>query len=285
MGSNSLVRRVVKKTLYPVFNETTYRLFQGLAMAWDIRKGNWSEPELDLLPYAVREGDTVLDVGANYGLYSYRLGPLVGPSGVVYAFEPLPFTFKTLKLISRILRFSGNVKLVRKGCSDREQTIAFTVPVQDSGAQASGLAHISGRQDGRAGKETQVRWNETKEVICEVVALDEFLPSVTNLSLIKCDVEGAELLAFRGAEKLIDQHEPTVICEINPWYMEGFGLPLNDLTDFFFRKGYSLYSYDWKATRCLVPIDDSREIVEDNYLFIHPRRLDNFASLIQTKSP
>jgi FkbM family methyltransferase len=277
MGANSAARRLVKKALYPVLNEHTYVYFQALAKSWDIRKGRWTEPELDLIPSAVRAGETALDVGANYGLYSYHLSRV--PRLRVYAFEPVPFTFRTLALVARLLRFR-NVELVEKGCSDRAGRIAFTVPVQASGAMAAGQAYIGGRDDTRAGRERQVRWAATRDVTAEVVALDEFLPKVESLSLIKCDIEGAELLCFRGAERLIGEHRPTVICEINPWFLEGFGIKLEELLGFFAERGYRLYRYveDGRARR-LREVSAS-EVEEDNYVFIHPSRVERFKGLL-----
>jgi hypothetical protein len=115
-------------------------------------------------------------------------------------------------------------------------------------------------------------------VSCEVVALDAYLPELSNLSLIKCDIEGAELLAFRGAVRIIEKHRPSIICEINPWFLEGFGLRLEDLVGFFTDRGYGLYRYD--PDRKLKPIRDLDEVVEDNYVFLHPTRLTPFAPLI-----
>src|SRR5919112_1934529 len=78
MGANSAARRLVKKALYPVLNEHTYRYLQAASKAWDIRSGKWTEPEVDLLPLAVRAGDTALDIGANFGLYCHHLARVVG---------------------------------------------------------------------------------------------------------------------------------------------------------------------------------------------------------------
>lgn len=273
MGANSAARRLVKKALYPVLNEHTYVYFQALAKSWDIRKGKWSEPELDLIPLAVRAGETALDVGANYGLYSYHLSRVGGVR--VYAFEPVPFTFRTLAMVARLLRFR-NVELVEKGCSDRQGRITFTVPVQASGAMAAGQAYIGGRDDTRAGRERQVRWAATRDVTAEVVALDEFLPEVESLSLVKCDIEGAELLCFRGAERLIGEHLPTVICEINPWFLEGFGIKLEGLLGFFEERGYGLYRYVEDGARRRLREVSAAEVEEDNYVFIHPSRLGRF---------
>ncbi len=291
MGANSLPRRVLKKILHPLFNERSYTYVQAASKALDIRSGSWSEPEIDLLAFALKKGETAFDIGANYGLYSYHLSSLIG-DGKIYAFEPVPFTFNGLKLVSKILRFR-NVELNEKGCSNENGQISFSVPVQQSGAFAPGLAYIGSRNDEHSGKEQfdvgnfhttyaqQVRWTETREVTCEVVALDEFLPAVKNLSLIKIDVEGAELFAFRGAERLISEHLPSVICEINPWYLKGFGVQLNELTDFFFDKGYKIYSYQTESENKILRDVKVEEIVEDNYIFIHPTRLERFSALLE----
>lgn len=279
MGANSAARRLVKKALYPVLNEHTYQYVQAASKAWDIRSGKWTEPELDLVAPAVRPGETALDVGANYGLYSYHLSRALGGRGRVYAFEPVPFTFRTLKTVARLLRFRG-VELVQKGCSERAGRITFTVPVQASGAVAAGQAYIGGRDDDREGREEQVRWQGTRDVVCEVVALDEFLPDVENLSLFKCDIEGAELFAFRGAERMISRHLPTVICEINPWFLEGFGVELKDLLSFFSGKGYGLYHYRNDEGRGRLREVAPAEVREDNYVFIHPSRRERFAAML-----
>jgi FkbM family methyltransferase len=277
MGANSAARRLVKKALYPVLNEHTYVYFQALAKALDIRRGRWTEPELELIPAAVRAGETALDVGANYGLYSYHLSRAGGVR--VYAFEPVPFTFRALSMVARILRFR-DVELVEKGCSDRRGRITFTVPVQASGAMAAGQAYIGGRDDTRAGRERQVRWAATRDVTAEVVALDDFLPRVESLSLVKCDIEGAELLCFRGAERLIGEHLPTVICEINPWFLEGFGIKLEELLGFFAGRGYGLYRYVEDGSRRRLREVSAAEVEEDNYVFIHPSRAERFKEFL-----
>lgn len=277
MGADSLLRRAVKTMLYPLLHESIYGYVQGVTKALDIRRGVWSEPEMDLVALAVRPGDDVLDIGANYGLYTHLLSRAVAPGGRVFAFEPVPFTNRTLVFVSRLLGLR-NVTVVPKGCSDFSGTVTFRVPVQHSGALSAGLACIAVRTDDRPGAETQVRWDRTTEIQCEVVALDEFLPPLKNLSLIKCDIEGAELLAFRGAARTIDAHHPTIICEINPWYIEGFGLELQYLLAFFHQRGYQFYRYTPQKT--LLVVRSAADVVEANYIFIHPDRLASFAALV-----
>jgi FkbM family methyltransferase len=279
MPANSALRRVTKKVLHGFLGDSSYKYFQALSKARDIRNGSWSEPELDLIPFAVQPGETALDLGANFGLYCYHLAKVLGGAGKIYAFEPVPFTFETLRIVAKLLGFR-NVTLFEKGCAEEAGRISFEVPVQASGAFAAGQAYIGGRRDDREGKEQQVRWAGTRQVVCEVVKLDDFLPELESLSLIKCDIEGAELLAFRGAKKMIAKHLPSVICEINPWFLEGFGIRLEELVAFFTEQGYQLYHYRTEDGRGLLNRVEMDQVVEDNYIFIHPSRLARFSSLL-----
>ncbi len=235
---------------------------------------------MDLVRLGVREGDTVLDIGANFGLYCYHLSRAVGPAGKVLAFEPLPETSATLGLVVRLLGLS-NVHVFQKGCADETARVAFEVPVQTSGAIAAGQAYIGLRNDDREGKADQVRWAATKRVLGDVVRLDDFLPELEEVSFIKCDIEGAEHFAFRGAAKTISRHRPSVLCEINPWFLEGFGIGIDDLAGSFFEKGYCLYRYVDGRLRT----QSVRDLVEDNYLFLHPSRSESFAKLLGERPP
>jgi FkbM family methyltransferase len=278
MGTDSAIRRIFKRTMFPLVPESAYCFFQALAKAWDIQNGTWYEPELDLIPHAVRPGESVLDVGANFGLYSYHLSRAVHSSGRVYAFEPIPFTGATFAIVAKMLRFQ-NVELIPKGCGDHAGTMTFTVPLQEAGGISAGQAYVSGRVDDRKGKEQQVRWKKTKELTSEVVVLDDFLPEFSKLTFIKCDVEGFELQVFRGAKRLIDRDSPTVVCEINPWFLEGFNFRLSELVEFFLDRGYGLYRYVGQRGKGWLEPVRMEDIVEDNYIFVHPRWIWRFAGL------
>jgi FkbM family methyltransferase len=259
--------------LVPILDERRYQAVQSVAMAWDICTGSWSEPELGVIRHAVRAGDTVLDIGANYGFWSYHLARAVGRGGKVYAFEPLPFTAGVFRTTARLLRFR-NVQLFEMGCSDVAGRVTFTVPVQDNGALIAGLAHMERRDDSRPGHEPHEGVTAPRRVECEVVVLDSFLPQLGALepgclSFVKCDIEGAELFALRGAHRTIADHHPVVVCEINPGFLERFGLRVGDLVDFFADLGYGVYRYD----RGRLWPTPAEEIVAGNWVFVHPRTL------------
>ncbi len=233
---------------------------------------------MDLVPSAVFRGEAAIDIGANLGMYLPSLSRAVGPAGRVYAFEPIPYTVATMRRVVRLLRLR-NVEISAKGCGQTSGTMSLRVPLQDSGALMTGQAHTAARNDDRPGREHQVRWERTRTVQVDMVALDEHLPDLENVSLIKCDIEGAELHAFCGAARLIDRNHPTVICEINPWFLDGLGIALQQLVGFFVERDYVLYRYE-DAVRQLVPITDLATVEEDNYVLVHPQRLSRLSSFL-----
>ena len=281
MPANSLPRRVVKKLLAPVLGERSYAVFQALAMGWDIKFGVWFEEELELIPLAVKAGESAIDIGANFGLYAYHLSRAAGSRGKVYCFEPIPFTATTFRYIARALSFT-DVELVQKGCGEKSERVTFTVPVVDSGAISAGLVHMA-RNDDRAGAEGKAlyaQFDKTKKVECDVVAIDEYLPPLDNVSLVKCDIEGADLFAMRGAKRMLERNHPTIIIEINTWFLAGFDLTVHNLVEFFEGLGYRLYIYEKGR---LQPIDINRT-EPCNWVAIHPSRRSRFASKLPAEA-
>lgn len=271
---DTLIRRLAKKILAPLRSTPFYSQVQAWSMARDIVSGRFREPELVLLPAAVKPGETVLDVGANFGLYSYHLSKQVGPGGKVISFEPVPFTVATLRRVIRRLG-AKNVDIRAVGVGDKPGTLTFTVPLQRSGQLMAGQAHIATRNDDHGDIEGQVRWEKTTQIHCPVIVLDDELKDLKSLSFIKIDIEGAEVFAFRGARRLIEQFHPTILIEINPWFLDGFQLTMDDLTGPFRDLGYKVYRYDPVRGK-LDHVADESTIVEYNYLFIHPGFEDRF---------
>jgi FkbM family methyltransferase len=275
MPPNSIPRRIVKQALAPFIATRPYRIVQALAMGWDIRSGGWREPEMDLIEYVVRPGDVGIDIGANYGVYSYMLSRAVGASGRVYAFEPIPSTVESFRLIASTLRLS-NVEIVAKGCGDQAGPVSFSLPIQENGAIIAGIVHMKGRADDRSGKERHARYERTTEVTCDVVRLDDFLPDLEKVSFLKCDIEGADYYALRGARRTIERNHPLIVCEINPWFLEGFGLKVATLVGYLDDLGYDCYRYQGGR---LIPTPVEK-IEEDNWVFVHREQRTRVAALL-----
>ena len=109
---------------------------------------------------------------------------------------------------------------------------------------------------------------------------EHIIPASAEVSLVKCDVEGAEYFALRGADKLLSRNLPSVICEINPWFLEGFNITLAQLAGLFFDKGYNLYFYDNGNEHKQLKRVELKDVVEDNYVFIHDDRRPLFHSIL-----
>ena len=85
------------------------------------------EPEYNILHKLISSGDWVVDVGANVGHYTKKFSELVGPSGRVIAFEPVPTTFSLLSANTE--RFTHlNVTLINAAVSNKLDIVGITIP-------------------------------------------------------------------------------------------------------------------------------------------------------------
>lgn len=265
------LRSLIKPLLYRFLSRNWYMRLQAASMSREIARGLHDEKEARLIPALALPGEAAVDIGSNYAMVSYHLSRAVGASGKVYAFEPIPFPYDVSRMIAERLGLS-NVDFRRQGCGEANRFLSFRVPLQTGGAPSAGQSHMAGRNNELPGKDRHFRFQSWETVECEVVRLDDALPSDADISFIKADIEGAELLAFRGAERLIDRCRPAVLSEINRFFLQGFGIRIEQLLSFFYDKGYKVYRLDIQDGLTLVEID-AADIDETNVFFLHPDRL------------
>jgi FkbM family methyltransferase len=156
-------------------------------------------PELDFAQRILKPGDTFVDVGAFHGWYSLVASRAVGRRGRVLAFEPNPETYATL-LTNLALNNSTNVLTFNEALSDVDST-AWLYQGEADGSY-SALAPVEG-----TGGRVQVATRRLDAVVREVM--------VQHVSMMKVDVEGAEVLVFRGAADLLTTSRPVVVFEVN----------------------------------------------------------------------
>ena len=106
----------MKKILKRVASKLPQRYqqeFKRIYFGHQIKIGKFKadEKEFSMLGLWVEEGDWVLDMGANVGHYVFKLSELVGATGRVIAFEPVPQTFELLAANIARITFK-NVTLV-----------------------------------------------------------------------------------------------------------------------------------------------------------------------------
>lgn len=170
-----------------------------------LRYGTFATPEPEYVHLGewIAAGDWVIDIGANVGHYTIRLAQLVGEAGRVLAFEPVPETFE---LLAANLAFVGahNVSLFNVAVSAHSAVMSLSIP-----QFPSGLANFY-----CAGLTTTSPWPHDPQADFNVLTLAlDTLGIPRRVSLVKVDVEGHELRALQGMERLLRRDAPRLIVE------------------------------------------------------------------------
>jgi FkbM family methyltransferase len=207
--------------------------------------------ERAMLLSLARDGDTFFDVGANVGVYSIAFAQRF-PANRVIAFEPVDET-RGLLLKNIAQNHASSVRVSRFGLSDNAGVATFYTATSDSGA--SSLAPIE-----------EERFGPTAPVKGRTTTLDNLSVVLPPPNIIKCDVEGAELLVFRGAEKTLNRDHPIIQCEMLRKWAKRFNYHPNDLIAYLTQFGYQCYAL---RDNKLVPFPAmTDETVETNFYFL-----------------
>jgi FkbM family methyltransferase len=175
----------------------------GLAarVTWEVkrRRGDYT---LTLVERLVHPGDHVVDAGANWGLFTARLAELTGSTGRVTAFEPNPGHATTLGAIAGRHQW---VTVHEVALSESSGEAELAVPIHH-GRELSALASL---EPGAARDDVRFR-----KVPVEVTTLDTALAEGgPPVRFVKCDVEGHELAALRGGERMLRRDRPALLLE------------------------------------------------------------------------
>ncbi len=184
----------------------------------------------------IRQGDTVLELGANRGIFTVLFSRIVGPGGRVEALEPVPVTFEKLQGAVANSRLTNvTCHQLAAGAVNARQTIYLPGDVD---GQASLLCHEAGA------------WADTespREFECEIVRIDDWLSSrgIQKIDFVKLDVEGAERPALQGMPEMLRSMQPVVHLEYEPAWMEAFGYGPEELVQTLRSAGYRIFlTYD-----------------------------------------
>ncbi len=199
--------------------------------------------------------DVVFDIGANIGWFSLNTALQYGSSVNIQAFEPIPATYVQLEKNIE-LNCVDSVHPHNFGFSDETSPKTFFYYPQGSGNAST--ADLSGRED-------------VTEIVCEVRTLDDYTQESGIMpGLIKCDVEGAELLVFKGGAQTIAEALPIVFTEMLRKWAQQFGYSPNDVIDWFAALGYLCFTVDGERLVPFWQMDD--ETSETNFFFLHKEK-------------
>ena len=136
------------------------------------------------------ENSNAIDIGANIGNHALEFSKFFSN---IDAFEPNPHTFKLLQFNASFVK---NIRTYNFGLGNCNETLTLSENASNFGASSAIIDH-----------------NQNLDIKIEVKKLDDFDTKLSNIKLIKIDVEGMELMVLEGAIKIIDKHQPIIAFE------------------------------------------------------------------------
>jgi FkbM family methyltransferase len=155
------------------------------------------EPEVAHLGKLFPAGGVAVDVGANWGMYSYALSKIASK---VYAFEINPALAADLESYGQ-----SKIQVVNAGLSSASGNMVLHVPVSNNGFAMSGWGTL--HPANLPSDATEIR-----QIEVQVKPLDEF--ALSDVTFIKIDVEGHEVEVLIGASETIKRWRPHVLVEV-----------------------------------------------------------------------
>jgi FkbM family methyltransferase len=155
--------------------------------------GEYCEGEVALFRDWLRPGDVALDVGANIGTLTIPMAQIVGPTGMVYAFEPQRYIFQIL---------CGNVAL---------NELRNVQTLQWAAGHSTGTTRVAPLDFGAQNNFGGVSLGGDRGEEVTVIAIDDL--NLQQLRLLKLDVEGMELNAIMGASATLERCRPILLVE------------------------------------------------------------------------
>jgi FkbM family methyltransferase len=200
-----------------------------------LRDGNPENHESALIERILGPGMTVIDVGANHGMFSLEAAHLIGRQGLVHAFEPTPGT-RELLLNNLAANGISTVTVFPSALAEEPGTARLRVH-----REMSGLNTLAA---------TDVTWNRQKLVADQIIevpvtTLDAHVreEGLSRIDFLKIDVEGFGLGGIRGARELLgEKRVGMILLEIGDVTCATAGVDPMDLLNELESQGYQLRS-------------------------------------------
>lgn len=156
------------------------------------------EPEVaNLIRESLRPGDIFYDIGANAGYFVLVAAESVGGNGKVFAFDPVPMHVAAIQEQITLNKLDTICKVIPLAISDHIGEVDFLLPDRCANAHLLEISapHIDNKHKG-------------KVIQVFSTTLDSFISENPMPTLIKMDIEGAEVIALNGANKLLSSPQP-----------------------------------------------------------------------------
>jgi FkbM family methyltransferase len=233
------LRGAIKKWLYgscpgfvgsfPYFGTSVYFPKESWLFSLACEQGIYEIHNIQLLLKLIKSNSFYFDIGANIGLMAI---PILRncPDCKVVSWEPSPNTLAYLTRTAENSEFSDRWQIIGKAAGNEVGEVEFTIADAQLGA-------LDGFRD------TQ-RAGETRKVNVPVTTVDAEWEAMgcPPVSMIKVDIEGADLYALQGARNCIQKEKPAILLEWNATNLKAYSLPANSLLAFSKEIGYEVFS-------------------------------------------
>ena len=185
-------------------------------------QGDWFEEEIRFLRTIIKPGMKIIDIGANYGVYTLTFSKLTGNTGKVWAFEPTAETANCLRNSIAENTFT-NIELIQAGLSNK-----------------TGVAELFTCPNSEWNSLSRPATTETSSETVRLLTLDHCQKEYAwnNLDFLKLDAEGEELNILEAGKIFLDSESPLIMYEFK--HNDKVNL---SLIDAFRSSGYDSYRY------------------------------------------
>ncbi|MFE5679610.1 FkbM family methyltransferase [Streptomyces erythrochromogenes] len=213
------------------------------ALRWGAARLPFVEDEVAGLAPLVRPGTVCVDIGAEYGLYTWVLADLTGPSGHVHSVEPLPGPARWLRTTVRLLGGSARVTVHRTALGARPGRGVLSLP-RRRGLPVHGRAYLT---EGARGPGPNAEFRAARPVPVPVRTLDQLAEAAGGapIGFVKADVEGAELAVLRGGARTLARHRPALLLEVEDRHLGKYGARSDELLEHL--AGYGYRAHGWRG--------------------------------------
>lgn len=190
---------------------------------------NFEPGETKIIKKYVKSGMNAVDAGANIGYFTLLMAKIVGEKGTVHAFEPDNANFKLMQKNVKLNNYR-NVRMNESAVSDKNGHLTFYLSA-------------SNPQDHRIIEDSAEK-RDTYKV--PSVTLDSYFQK-KKLDFIKMDIQGAELMALEGGERLLKSQKPILVLEYWPYGIYQAGRKPQEFFTFLEKNEYHIQQIDQKS--------------------------------------